>query len=62
LIVALMLLGIILSIIFWQENIAWGYWMVIDLIIMAILGLYQKTKFDQQSSSTSPSIRKTPPH
>jgi hypothetical protein len=62
LIAALILLGFIFSIIFWQENIAWGYWMVIDLIIMAILGLHQKTKFNQRSSSISQPIMKKPPH
>lgn len=42
LIVVLILAGIIFSLIFWQENIAWGYWIIIDLIIMSIWGLYQR--------------------
>ena len=41
--VALLLAGFVFSVIFWQHNIAWAYWMVIGLISMAVWGLSQET-------------------
>ncbi len=50
--VAFLLAGLIFSVIFWQENIAWGFWMVVGLIVMAIWGLYQKPRvYDSQDVS-----------
>jgi hypothetical protein len=40
--VGLMLAGFVLSVIFWQQNIAWAYWMVIGLIVLMIWGEYQE--------------------
>jgi hypothetical protein len=40
--VALLLAGFVFSVIFWQQNIAWAYWMVIGLIAMAIWGWGQE--------------------
>jgi len=41
--IALLLTGFIFSVIFWQQNIAWGFWIVVALTALAILGMYQKT-------------------
>jgi hypothetical protein len=40
---ALLLTGFMCSVIFWEQNIASGFWMVVGLIAMAILAMYQKT-------------------
>lgn len=37
--VGLVLAGFVCSVIFWQQNISWAYWMVIGLIVLTIWGL-----------------------
>ncbi len=34
--VAVCLAGFVFSVIFWQQNIAWAYWMVVGLIVLAL--------------------------
>jgi hypothetical protein len=41
--VAVLLTGFVLSVIFWEQNIATGFWMVIGLIALTIWARYQKT-------------------
>jgi hypothetical protein len=38
---SLFLAGFVFSVSIWQQNIAWGYWMVVGLIAMGIWGLFQ---------------------
>jgi hypothetical protein len=38
----LILAGFVFSVIFWQQNISWAYWMVIGLLALTIWGLHQK--------------------
>ncbi len=44
--VALLLTGFIFSVIFWQQNIAWGFWIVLGLVALASWGMYQKNQHD----------------
>lgn len=41
--VSLLLTGFVFSVIFWQQNIAWGFWIVLGLVAMTIWGMYQKS-------------------
>jgi len=40
--IGLVLAGFVFSVIFWQQNISWAYWMVIGLIMLTIWGLHQR--------------------
>lgn len=40
--IGLVLAGFVLSVIFWQQNISWAYWMVIGLIVLLIWSMYHK--------------------
>ena len=40
--VGLALAGFVFSVIFWQQNISWAYWMVVGLIALTIWGLLHK--------------------
>lgn len=42
LVVGLVLAGFVFSVIFWQQNISWAYWIVIGLIALTIWGCAQK--------------------
>lgn len=41
--VALLLVGFVFSVIFWQQTIAWGFWIVLGLIAMTVWALYRKS-------------------
>ena len=49
--VGLALTGFVFSVIFWQQNISWAYWMVIGLIALTIWALYQKMLQNRPASS-----------
>jgi hypothetical protein len=41
--IGLFLAAFVCSVIFWQQNISWAYWIVIGLIALTSWGLYQQT-------------------
>lgn len=42
--IAILLAGFVFSVIFWQQNISWAYWMVIGLAGLCFWGYYQETR------------------
>jgi hypothetical protein len=40
--VGIVLAGFVLSVIFWQQNISWAYWIVVGLIALTFWGLSQQ--------------------
>ncbi len=42
--VGIALAGFVFSVIFWQQNISWAYWMVAGLVVLGVWGLYQEKK------------------
>jgi hypothetical protein len=51
--VGLALGGFVLSVIFWQQNISWAYWMVIGLIALTGWGLYQRVLHNGVNKKTA---------
>lgn len=45
--VSFLITGFVLSVIFWQQNISWAYWMVVGLVGLFFWGNYQETKSEQ---------------
>jgi hypothetical protein len=48
----LLLAMFIFSVSIWQQNIAWGYWIVVGMVMLTILGNSQKYQLPDLSSST----------
>ena len=42
--VGMVLTGFIASVLFWQQNISFAYWIVVGLIVLVAWGMYQKNK------------------
>ena len=53
--VGLVLAGFILSVIFWQQNISWAYWIVIGLIALTVWGLRQQSLHDTNNKKIASS-------
>jgi hypothetical protein len=53
--VGLALTGFVLSVIFWQQNISWAYWIVIGLIALTIWGLHQQALRNVDNKKTASS-------
>jgi hypothetical protein len=51
--IGLALAGFIFSVIFWQQNISWAYWIVIGLTALMIWGLLQGNLHDEHNKRLS---------
>lgn len=49
--VGLALAGFVFSVIFWQQNVSWAYWMVIGLIALTTWGWHQQAPIDKKTAS-----------
>lgn len=49
--VGLLMAGFVFSVLLWQQNIAWAYWMVLGLAILVSWGLWQEKKTAQIKGS-----------
>ena len=54
-VVGVALTGFVLSVIFWQQNISWAYWIVIGLIALTIWGLHQQALRNVANKKTASS-------
>ena len=51
--VGLVLAGFVFSVIFWQQNISWAYWMVVGLVALAVWSVVQMKYYSEGISNSS---------
>ena len=51
--VGLALAGFVFSVIFWQQNISWAYWMVVGLVALAVWSVLQLRNYSEGITNSS---------
>ena len=51
--VGLAMVGFVFSVIFWQQNISWAYWMVVGLVALAVWSVVQMKNYSEGITNSS---------